>query len=56
MRNLICEEFNPTEAGTYCVDVEGMRYCVPYYLTFDGVNWTDIPDKFIGKQIWWYAN
>jgi hypothetical protein len=52
----ICEigvDPNPTEPGSYNVEVENIMFCMPEYFKFDGEKW-DIPTHFQGRRIWWY--
>jgi hypothetical protein len=44
---------NPTEPGSYNVEVENIMFCMAEYFHFDGGKW-DIPTEFQGRRIWWY--
>lgn len=56
MKNLICEEFNPGEAGSYQISVEGIMFESAPYLKFNGEYWEGIPGGWVGRQIWWWPH
>ena len=55
-RNLIGVDPNPTEPGSYNIDIEGIMACCAIYAEFDGEKW-HIPEYYVEDKdgkVWWY--